>query len=209
MTGLTDLHRQPLTPYHEELMRELTSTSQGSPIWRARKRSELRELLALSQIAPRLRVLAVEMETELRAFLALRVPVPCLAPGEEELSIADSARIVVRYPKDLMHRPFPGYELIQILAPTNVLHPNVSPSRADAEGRATSSQLLCLGARVLRNYPLRELVLQTYSALCLQAISLDRMDPQGVMNPAAVSYWNARTDSIPLTTEPFLAEVKA
>jgi len=48
-------------------------------------------------------------------------------------------------------------------------------------------------------------VLQTYAALSLQAITLDRMDPQGVMNSAAVAWWNSRPERIPLTTEPFLA----
>lgn len=195
MISLSTLHRSKLAPEHEAVLRELDAQSLGPAVWRARKHAEAHELFALSQIADRLTVVALDLRTELRALLALRGPVPTLPPGANEVVVADSARLVVRYPEELLTEPLPGYALVQILLPRHVWLPNASYDPA---------QRLCLGANIPRNFPLREIVLQTYAALGLQAISLDRMDPAGVMNREAVAFWNARTDAIPLTTEPFL-----
>jgi hypothetical protein len=57
---------------------------------------------------------------------------------------------------------------------------------------------------VPRGFPLREMVLASYAALTLQAISLDNMDPAGVLNRQAAVWWQANAQRIPLTTEPFL-----
>jgi hypothetical protein len=125
----------------------------------------------------------------------MRVPVPRLPAGASELIVEDRVDLVLKYPEDIMHRPLPGYGLVEILRPLDVQLPNV------ARG---SMQLLCLGANVPRNYPLREAILASYAALTMQAVTVDERDTAGVMNPAASLWWQANTHRIPLSTDPFL-----
>jgi len=179
----------------EVAIEELRLRSQGSVVWRSRKAAEARDLFALAQIAPRLTVLALEGATELRALVRLGSLVPCLAEGETDLAIERVVDLVLHYPEEILLRPLPGYALVEILRPRHVLLPNVSYG---------SPQLLCLGANVSRNYPLREAVLASYAALTMQAVTIDERDTAGVMNPAAARWWQANTHRIPLSTEPFL-----
>ena len=193
--GLGRLERVPLRPECERAVEDLREHSQGPPLWRARKAAEARDLFALAEIAPRMTVLALEGETELHALVRLRAPVPCLAPGAAELCVGEEVDLVLSYPEEIMHRPLPGYSLVEIVQPRYVHLPNV------AQG---PSQRLCLGANAPRGYPLREAVLSSYAALTMQAVTVDERDTAGVMNPEAARWWQANASRIPLTTEPFL-----
>ena len=198
--GLSDLASVPLTSGHGRALRELASASQGSPAWRARMRSEGRDLFALSQIAERMTLIALDLRVALRAIVRLAVTVPCLPPGADELVVVGEADLVLSYPEDILRGPLPGYALVQIAAPLHVIHPNVGWSGG-------GSQPLCMGSRVPRGLPVREAVLASYAALTLQAITFDMTDPAGVMNAEAVRFWQARADRIPLSREPFLGPV--
>ena len=200
--GLSDLPSVPLTPEHERALDELASASQGSPAWCARKRSEGRDLFALSQIAERMTLIALDLRVALRAIVRLAVTVPCLPPGADELVVVGEADLVLSYPEEILRCPLPGFALVQIAAPQHVMHPNVAWGGGDGGG-----QPLCLGARVPRGFPVREAVLASYAALTLQAITFELTDPAGVMNAEAVRFWQERTDRIPLSREPFLGAV--
>jgi hypothetical protein len=194
---LAHLESVALPTQCEQAIEELRRSSQGTVVWRARKAAEARDLFALAEIAERMNVLALQGETELRALVRLRAPVPCMPPGTNELIIGEDVDLVLHYPEEIMHRPLPGYRLVEILRPRDVLMPNV------ARG---PNQLLCLGANVPRNFPLREAVMASYGALTMQAVTIDERDTAGIMNPIASEWWKANASRIPLSKEPFLAK---
>jgi hypothetical protein len=199
--GLSDLDRVPLLAQQEEGLQRLRQAALGTPVWRARKETEARDLLALERIADRMEVLALDVTTELRALVRLRAPVPCMPPGARDLVVEDQVDLVLLYPEEILRGPLPGYAIVEILAPRNVYHANVATRGL--------SQRLCLGANVPRGYPLREAVLASYAALTLQSVMLDELDPAGVMNGEAARWWQANAGRIPLTTTPFLAPLRA
>jgi hypothetical protein len=199
--GLSDLDRVPLLPKQEEKLRLLRETALGTPVWRARKEAEARDLLALERIADRMVVLALDAVTELRALVRLRAPVPRMPPEAPDLVVADEVDLAFLYPEEILRGPLPGYAIVEILVPRNVHHANVA-SRGP-------SQRLCLGANVPRGYPLREAVLASFAALTLQSVMVDELDPAGVMNSEAARWWQANAGRIPLTTTPFLAPIRA
>jgi hypothetical protein len=199
--GLSDLDRVTLLPQQEERLRRLRESSLGPPPWRARKECEVRDLLALGQIAERMTVLGIEWTTELRALVRLRAPVPCMPPGARDLVVADQVDLALLYPEAILRGPLPGFAIVEILSPREVHHANVSAGRA--------SQRLCLGVNVPRGYPLREAVLASYAALTMQSVMVDELDPGGVMNSEAARWWQANAGRIPLTRAPFLAPVRS
>jgi hypothetical protein len=199
--GLSDLDRVPLLQQQEERLRRLRESSLGPPPWRARKESEVRDLLALEQIADRMTVLGIDWTTELRALVRLCAPVPCMPPGARDLVVADEVDLALLYPEQIIRGPLPGYSIVEILSPRHVQHANVSTGGP--------SQRLCLGVNVPRGYPLREAVLASYAALTMQCVMVDEQDPAGVMNGEAARWWQANPDRIPLTTKPFLAPLCA
>jgi hypothetical protein len=198
--GLSDLDRVPLPPRQEESLRRLRESSLGPPLWKARKGCEVRDLLALEQIAQRMTVLEINCTTELRALIRLRAAVPCMPAGERDLVVEDEVDLALFYPEAILRGPLPGFALIEILSPREVHHANVSAGRL--------GQRLCLGVNVPRGYPLREAVLATYAALTMQSVMVDELDPGGVMNEKAARWWQANPHRIPLTTAPFLAPVR-
>jgi hypothetical protein len=194
--GLSTLHEVPLPEAREKYLSDVCEPSQGSPTWRARKRAEVRDLLALETIADRLTVIAIESSTELLAIVRMKVTVPCMT-SSGELVVVGQVDLALRYPEKILHAPLPGYALVQIPMPRRVWHPNIS---------SDSAQALCLGANVPQGFPLREALLGSYAALTLQALSLNREDSAGVMNQAALAYWCDHTNRIPLSTAAFLED---
>lgn len=203
--GLWDLDLVPLPPEQAEWLERLAGTVQGSPSWRRRKQAEVRDLFALAAIAPRLAVLAIDPRTTLLARLDLRAPVPCRIDGVGDVVIAQRARLVLRYPEEVMRMPLPGYAFVEIERPLGVFHPNVaSPRMAHASFARSGPQLLCLGARIAAGTPVRELILASYQALCMAAYHLDPGAGAGVMSREAAAWWAANLARLPLTREPFL-----
>jgi len=195
--GLADVTNLPLTKEHQRVLDRLAEDMQGSAVWRQRKLAEAHGLIALSQIAPRLVVKHVDLRTELIALVELKnTPVPVMAPGASDIQIVQGAVLVIHYPEELLIGPIPGTQPIRILEPHNGFHTNVS--------YGDPVQALCLGANVPRGFPLREMALTSYAALTPQSISLNAMDPVGVLNGDAARWWQANARRIPLTTEPFL-----
>ena len=80
-------------------------------------------------------------------------------------------------------------------------------ANVDAAGPGSFvSQPLCLGARIPRGLPLREILLMTFTALVLQEIQLDELDAAGVMNVRAAKFWQQNPQRIPLSRETFLGD---
>ncbi len=192
---LAQLESVSIAPECEAAIEEIRHNTQGSIVWRFRKAAEARDLFALSEISSRMTVLALQAETELRALIRLRTLVPCLPAGETELVIRREVDLVLSYPEAILHKPLPGYALVEILKPRDVFMPNVSFG---------VPQLLCLGANVPRNYPLREAVLGSYSAICMQTVTVDERDTAGVMNGVSARWWQLNSHRMPLSKEPFL-----
>ncbi len=197
LPGLADLPTLPLISQNQSTLDRLCTESLGPPSWRHRKRIEAQGLIALSQIAPRLVIRHLDLRTDLVAIVELRdTPVPCMRPGQSDFELADGALLAIRYPEAILVGPIPGTLPVRVLEPRDVFHSNVAyGERAPA---------LCLGANVPRGFPLREIVLTAYGALTLQAISFDALDPAGVLNPQAASWYQANAARVPLTDVPFL-----
>mgnify|MGYP001826990628 CR=1 FL=1 len=199
--GLSDLDRVPLLERNQERFEQLQKTSLGPPPWRARKPQEVRDLLALEQIADRMTVLEIDSTTELNVLVRLLAPVPCMPPGAKDLVVADRVDLAVHYTEEILRSPVAGFSLVEILFPRHVHHPNVA-------GKGLP-QRLWLGVIVPRGYPLREAVLASYAALSMQSVMVDEQDPGGVMTGEAALWWQANQHRIPLTTAPFLAPLRA
>jgi len=197
LPGLADLPTLPLTPQNQSTLDQSSAQSLGSPSWRHRKRIEARGLIALSQIAPRLAIRHLDLQTDLVAVVELRdTPVPCMRPGQNDIELADGALLAIRYPEAILVGPIPGTLPVRVLEPRDVFHTNVA--------YAERAPALCLGANVPRGFPLREIVLTAYGALTLQAISFDALDPAGVLNPQAATWYQANRARVPLTDVSFL-----
>ena len=200
--GLADVASLPLAPSTQQALDRRAADMHGGAIWRKRKYAEARGLLGLAQIAPRVVVLELDLRTELTALVELRdTPVPCMAPGADDIHLEHRAVLVLQFPEELIAGPIAGTRPARILEPRPVFHANVS--------YGGPVQVLCLGASVPRGFPLREMLLTSYAALTLQSISLDAMDPAGVLNPIASGWWQANASRIPLTTTPFLGRREA
>jgi hypothetical protein len=194
--GLRALPTVELNERNQALLQAAMAGSIGSPIWRARKGAEARELLALSQIADRFRVIEMRMETDMLVVAELRVPVPCLTDPNQPLQVAPLAVLGLKYPEAVLTEALPGLAFVQILLPSHVWLAQVP---------LDPRQPLCLGPRMPLGIPLREIVILTYGALSMQTVQLDPGDAAGVLNAEAARFWQANADKIPLTRAPFLS----
>jgi hypothetical protein len=194
--GLAGLGSVELLEENQRYLDQALLAAGGPPAWRGRKRAEARDLLALSQIAPRLGVQYLDLRESLRAVLLLRVPVPRRTALDGELLLANHAVLGLTYAHVALREQLPGFAFFQLLAPDCVWHANVAPDHV---------QPLCLGARLPAGIRVKELVLMAYGALSLQAVQIDELDSAGVLNPMAARWWQANTARIPLSRVPFLS----
>lgn len=202
--GLDRLSSVALNDAHEHAWKMASSMSLGSPRWKERKLAELRDVLALSQIAPpgRLSVEGIELFVDLCLKLRLAVPVPCMpADGSGRLLVARYAIVHLRYPQLAVSMPMPGTSFLRIEEPRNIWHANVSPS-----GRPLPHGVFCAGATVSAGTRVSELILTLYYGLCMNphAVQIDEQDPAGVLNGEAAVWWQHNRDRIPLSEQPFL-----
>jgi hypothetical protein len=194
--GLLGLGEIKLTGENQTALDTACASAGGQPVWRARKRAEAWDLLALGQLAPqRLRVRQIDADEALRAVIELATPVPVRLPGMGGVALASGALVGLIYPQEALLRPIPGYRFVQIMAPRYVFHAQVA---------ADPVQPLCLGATLPAGVRVREIVLMVYGALSMQAVMLDELDPAGVLNADAARWWQQNTHRIPLSEEPFL-----
>ena len=168
--------------------------SRGGRVWRERKSAEMRDLLALEQLASRLSVQQVDMTTDLRVVLGMLMPVPCRF-GSGDLVVCEEAVVGIQYQEQCMLRALPGPAFAQVLWPMGVFHPSIKRGPVQA---------VCLGITVPPGIRLIEIVLMLYRAVVLQEHNFDERDHAGVFNVEAARWWQENTHRIPLTTETFL-----
>jgi len=202
--GLSDLDRTVLNPGRQGMLDLATRSVGGAPHWRQRKIGEARRLLALSQRAPwRIHVKRLSLAEDLDALLVMRTPVPVRrersGSTDVELQIADRVMLGLRYRQEALSRPQPGWSFVHVLSPRPVFHAQVADDQL---------QPLCLGASLPAGIPVTELVIMAYTALSLQTIQIDVLDPGGVMNAEAAVWWQQNTTRIPLSSTPFLGQEK-
>ena len=201
LASLSELGSVQLEDFYRAMFEAAVSRCIGSAPYPKRMKVELYEFLALAQISGgRIEPLAATFEGEFQMHFILHAPVP-MKNAEDEVVIFDWAHIHLRYPEEALSQALPGTAFVRILKPNRVFHPNASEP-----GPGIPGQVLCLGAAMPPATRLREIVMITWGALTLQSVSLDLMDPAGVLNPDAVLYWQSPVarERIPLTTEPFL-----
>ena len=189
--GLHNLGEVVLSDEHQDLLARAHAPSVGPAPWRQRKLQAVRDVLALCQIAPRdrLEVLALDMTERVQIALRMNVPVPCMAPAETHLVVREEAELWVRYPQEVMITDLPGFAFVQIHRPAHVWHANVHPVHG----------ALCLGERLPRNFPLKELVWLSFTAIALQQWMFDVQDKAGVLNRRAAHWWSLNRARFPLT----------
>ena len=195
--GLSHLHELVLTDERQRVLDTALAVSGGSPVWRARKEVEAREVMALSQRAPagRMEVVYLDVSAALRLIVHLKVPAPCRPGSDGELRIEPFAHLGIIYPLETLREVRSGTGFVQILAPGEVWHANVLADRG---------QPLCLGASLPPGIRVKELILMSYGALSMQSVMLDEGDAAGVLNLEAARWWQQNLDRIPLSRTPFL-----
>jgi hypothetical protein len=199
ITATSRLAEVTLSPAHAQMLEGAQAGARGPEPWKARKRSEARQLLALAQLAGgnRMQVLGLDLSEDLRAAIRLDAPV-ALRPGPDgALNVARGAVIGLVYPRTILAAPQPGTSLLCLLLPARgAWYPNIA---------AFVGQPMCLGTFLPSGIPAHELVLLGWGLLTLQNVMLDAGDAAGVMNLSAAEWWMANRNLMPLTREPFLA----
>jgi len=195
---LSALHEVKLLPSFQAIYNRVAPGASGPAPWRQWKLGAAHQLLALTQESGRLTIQFLDLSEALRAVLLMRVPVPCRRGGEGPLFIEPVAQLALTYRMEAMMAAQPGYSFIEILAPRDVYHSNVSPSYAPP-----GAQVLCLGPS-LKGVKIVDLVLMAYGAISLQTVQFSLTDPAGLLNPAAALWLQSNCRAIPLTREPFL-----
>jgi hypothetical protein len=194
--NLSTLSAVDLSPEHVALLEACKPACGGSNLWRSRKLAEAHELLALAQISRRLVILHLDLSVDLRVDLLMKVKVAFRPNPAGPIEVADLARLGVIYREEAVETPQPGFSFIQILAPRPVFNPIVSPDPL---------QVLCLG-QLPAGVPCKEVILITYSALCMTSLQIDLGEPAGLLNAAAAEYFQRNPQLLPLSREPFLLQ---
>ena len=196
--GLGSLSEIRLSPINQHRLDAVSAEMQGIGPWRARKRSEASQLLALEQLAGpgRMQVRTLDLEQDLRTSVWLDVPVAMTPDPDGTVNMVRGAIIGVTYPRVVLTTPLPGFALVCLIEPAaGAYYPNVGMSRG---------QRLCLGLTLPVGIPVVELVLLSYGLLTMQTIMLDPADSAGVMNVESAHFWAANQNLIPLSRTPFL-----
>jgi len=194
--GLWALDKVALSVGNQQLLDWCAARCGGSRSWRHRKWAEARDLLALSQIAPRFKVREMDLRETFRALALLRVPVPCTPDAHGQLRVERLALLGITYVEEAVYEPQPGYGFVTVLEPSGVWHPNVATHPAQA---------VCLGPKLPAGILVKELVLSTYGALSMQSVQMDERAAEGVLNAEAALWWQQRMDLVPLSRTPFLS----
>jgi hypothetical protein len=195
--GLADLDRVVLSEFSQSLLDHAVSQSGGDRGFRARKMAEARDLVALSQIAPRMVLVHLDLREALRAAIQLKVRVAVRNGPDAPVEIKDTALLGLVYPEEAMRTALPGYGFIQVVGPSNCWSASISRDAVQA---------LCLGTSMPAGVRCKNLVVMAYDALTMQSVQFDTLDPAGVMNAEAATWWQENIDRIPLSHSPFLSD---
>jgi hypothetical protein len=138
----------------------------------------------------------IDLGGTFRAVFVLEAPVMLKPTSSEEPHLDHTAIIGLSYRREAVTTDQPGTSFVSILAPDNLWYANVGP--------VSKGQPLCLGLFLPAGIPIKELVLMTWGALCMQTTMIDEQDSAGVLNRDAARWWQQNLDRIPLTRDPFI-----
>lgn len=158
----------------------------SSRAWELRKTALRREMEELVARSPVLRLVEqADLGDEMRWLLRFDTETLVAPPGKP-VRRAGPVTAGVRYAeRHLSEAPVP-WELVSLLDPLWVFHPNVNPAGA-----------LCLG-HPPAGVPLAQVVHMTWAALVFNMRVVNTVEWEG-MNPAAAAYVRAHRDTFPLT----------
>ena len=166
----------------------------GGRAWRAWKAGQLEEVMKdLAFASPRIELLHIEIAGDLELVYGVEMPVP-LAPCSGVLQLANAAVFRLAFRESWTWESPPGWGPLAVLAPQPIWHPNVAP---DLKG------VMCLGA-LPPNTNLKEIILLGYYTLTLQEMTINEMDPAGVLNSDACDYYRSHPQCLPLCGEGLL-----
>ncbi len=193
--GIARLPQIELSSRHQLMLDRAVDRCQASPALRARMRAEGHDLLALSQIAPRLEVIELDMAPVFRSLFRLQTTVPTMPQPDGPLQIEQQALLGLTYRLESFRQPTPGYGFIQVLAPAPCWLANISNDGVQA---------LCLGLSLPAGVRVKDLVLMAYGALTMQTVMNDELDRAGVLSVPAARWWQQNMHLAPLSAEPFI-----
>ncbi len=196
--GLNDLAQIQIQPDRESAFDAACIRNGGSAAWQARKMSEGKDLFRLERLTGRLFVHHLDLTGDLHALIEMRAPVPRMPHPTGGLKIAHSSLLALVYRHEAIYLPQPGTSFINVLAPQAVWHPNVGTGGGHVP-------VLCLGPLLPPGFPVKHILLLTYISLTMTAVQFDALDPAGVLNHDAATWWQHNTRLLPLSNEPFVA----
>ena len=159
---------------------------QSPRIWTMRKQKNLETLEQFSKTSPVMKLLDFEdLGDEQRAILQFETQTLVKLPGKD-VELMGPVMVGLRYHQSFQSQAPIPWEIVTILYPMAVYHPNVNFNGG-----------LCLG-HPPANVPLELILHMTWAALVLNTRLVTTTDWR-VFNPAAAAYVRSQKDKFPLT----------
>jgi hypothetical protein len=134
------------------------------------------------------------LSEELRVIFTLGVPAPRRS-ADGQVHVATGCVIGMLYPQEAVMQELTGQVTIEVIAPRQIFHPAVNPLPG-------LPQVMCMGDQpALRA---SEILIDVYSGLAFQNVSLAAFSSMGAMSPEAFAYWQEHLSELPLTRKAFL-----
>jgi hypothetical protein len=172
----------------DEVIDKALQTNGGPRSWKLWKQASIEDLRQLLRRAPRVHLLALNLEGDLHAAYQIDMPIPRW-PHNGQLVVGHSATFHLAYHDEWRTVPPKGWEPVGIFAPPDIFHPDARPSLRGA---------LCLG-RLPAGVSPKELLLLSYLAGTMQTVQLAEDDPEGVLNVQACEFFRCHPEYLPLT----------
>jgi hypothetical protein len=161
--------------------------SKPNRVWQLRKASLRREVESYVSKGPSLEQISVaDFGSEIRWLLRFRTETLIRLPGETVQRAGPVVAGVRYHERFLAEAPIP-WEIVSLLHPVGVFHPNVNAAGA-----------LCLGHPPAGGVPLGLVLHMTWAALVFNLRVVDTVDWHG-LNPEAAAYVRANREMFPLT----------
>lgn len=183
------------------LLERALALNNGPRDWRQWKESAAREFIELVDRAPRIEILGMFLDGDMRLNYQIEMPVP-RRPEGGCLRIGNRAVFHLLYLENWRWESPPTWLPLSLLHPDDVFHPNCKPAgdlAIDMPAHLPLARaMVCLGQLPPCTSP-KEIALLGYFAVTLQDREMDELDPEGVFNPLASQYYRDHEEYLPLT----------
>jgi hypothetical protein len=183
----------------QELLDAALDANGGNRGWRLWKETHVKEIVEVCKRAERMSMLDISLGGDLDLAYEIRQPVPLLPRPDGQLVIGKKVIYHLHFEEDWSFEPPAPWEILGVIQPKGIWHPNVSPT---LDGR------ICLGTfgekgkaaegSLSRMSP-KEILMAGFFAVQLDNLVLDERDPNGILNPIACSYFRDHDEYLPLT----------